>query len=49
MHDEFGGLSEVPFDISEWASFEISKDEYKFLTKDLVSIFSKKFISFDNI
>ena len=29
MHDEFGGLSEVPFDMSEWASFEISKDEYE--------------------
>jgi len=29
MSDEYGGLSEVPFDLAELSSYEISKDEYE--------------------
>lgn len=36
IHDDYGGLAEIPFEINEWVPFEISKDEYENIKKTSV-------------
>ncbi|BBM02054.1 hypothetical protein [Microbulbifer sp. GL-2] len=42
LHDQYGGLSEIPFDLNEWKAYEISQLDYEHLKRTTTFINSKQ-------